>query len=57
MLFVSERIGAMSAWLGMEIWLALLNYGSFGKAHKYLCEFVCWHFLLDSNIQVTTDNF
>lgn len=28
MLFVSEKIGGMSAWLGMEIRLALLNYGS-----------------------------
>lgn len=28
MLFVSEKIGVMSTWLGMEIWLALFNHGS-----------------------------
>ena len=57
MLFVSEKIEVMSAWLGMEIWLASLNYGSSWKAHTYLCEFVCWHLLLDLNIQVTIDSF
>lgn len=51
MLFVGEKIRVMSMWLGMEIWLVLLNYGSSWKAHKYLCEFVCWHLLLDLNIK------
>lgn len=56
MLFVGEKIRVMSMWLGMEIWLVLLNYGSSWKAHKYLCEFVCWHLLLDlifKSLQIT----
>lgn len=57
MLFVSEKIGVMSTWLGMETWLALFNHGSSWKVHKYLFEFVCWHLLLDFNIQVTAGNF